>query len=250
MRKSRFRLPSHSVCTAAALALSSLIVGTAVAAPARNSDGFGPAPRGKVALQPLKHTCATGEPQGACRNIGVTEGWYRGRTVNFLYTQNYFCDRTVPAGSANGCEAGQKFNRVPPGTTSERYTDPLFIPIPLFTGRTGPLQCPTGPCVDHPMNIDLSRLAAALGKPAAALRDVPLPGHDHLIASRNHNRPEWWPVYVIGVTDPASFARIERAKNLATALRLAADPRDGVTKPIPTNVFLWFQTLPGTVRHR
>ncbi len=98
--------------------------------------------------------------------------------------------------------------------------------------------------------IDLSRLAAALGKPAPALRDVPLPGHDHLIATRNHNRPEWWPVYVIGVTDPASFARIERAKDLGTALRLAADPRNGVTKPIPTNVFPWFQTLPVTLRHR
>ncbi len=80
---------------------------------------------------------------------------------------------------------------------------------------------------------------------------MPLPGHDHIIADRNDNRPEWWPVYVIGVTKPASFHKIEQAKNLKTALRLAGNPANGVTKPIPTNSFLWFQTLPGVVRtHR
>ena len=142
---------------------------------------------------------------------------------------------------------GQKFNHVPPGTTSEKFTDPLFIPVPLYSSPKEWLQCPTGPCIDHPMNADLSRLAGALGQPASALKDVPLPGHDHIIADRKNNRPEWWPVYVIGVTSPASFAKIEHAKDLKTALQLANNPANGVTKPIPTNIFLWFQTLPGTV---
>lgn len=166
MRALLSRLPSRVTYTASALVLSAVAVaGTAAAAPASGGSGFGPAPRARIALQPLKHACLTGQPQQLCRNIGVTEGWYNGATVNFLYTQNYFCDRTVKAGSRNGCEAGQKFNHVPPGTTSEAFTDPLFIPVPLYSSPKERLQCPAEHCVDHPMKADLSRLAAALGLP-------------------------------------------------------------------------------------
>ncbi len=213
-----------------------------------HQSGFGPAPTGNHVIQPLRNMCTTGQPQDLCRNIGVTDGWYNGRTTQFLYTQNYYCDTSVSSGADSRCEAGQKFNHVPPGTTSEAFTDPLYIPVPLFTPGPDHLQCPAGePCVDHPKTIDLSRLASALGKPASALRNVPLPGHDHIITDRNNNRPEWWPVYVIGVSNPDSFAKIEEGKDLATATRLADDPNSGVTKPIPTNTFLWFQTLPGTI---
>ncbi|RAJ32053.1 hypothetical protein K353_05929 [Kitasatospora sp. SolWspMP-SS2h] len=209
------------------------------------NTGFGPGPVGERTIQPLKNQCATGEPQDLCRNIGVTDGWYEGKDVKFLYTQNFFCDTAVTSGASNGCEVGEKFKNLPPGTASEQFVDPLFIPVPLFSPAP-PVQCPTGPCIDHPDNIDLSRLAGALGKPADQLKDVPLPGHDHIIADRNMDRPEWWPVYVVGVTNPESFKEIEKGKDLATLKRLAADPNSGVTAPIPTNVFLWFQTLAGT----
>ncbi|SEK47776.1 hypothetical protein [Streptacidiphilus jiangxiensis] len=209
--------------------------------------GFGPPPSGSIAVQPLAHPCMTGMPQDLCQNIGTTEGWYEGHTVRFLYTQNYYCDPSVSAGSSNGCEVGAKYKHVPPGTTSDAFTDPLYIPVPLFAPAPGHLQCPAGPCVDHPMTIDLTRIAGALGVPASKLKNVPLPGHDHLIADRNFNRPEWWPVYVIGVTNPCSFQKIEQAKSFAEAQKLAKDPKNGVTAPIPTNVFLWFQTLQGSL---
>ncbi|MFJ7280705.1 hypothetical protein [Kitasatospora sp. NPDC098663] len=209
-------------------------------------DGFGPPPMGEHTVQPLKNPCMTGEPEDLCRNIGVTDGWFSGHDVKFLYTQNYFCDLSVTSGADSGCEVGQKFNTVPPGTTSEAFTDPLFIPVPLFSPAPANLQCPAGPCVDHPMTIDLSRIAAALGASPDALRNVSVPGHDHIIADRNMDRPEWWPVYVIGVTNPDSFTKIRQGKDLATATRLAQDPNAGVTAPIPTNLFLWFQTLAGT----
>ncbi|MFJ1648161.1 hypothetical protein [Streptomyces sp. NPDC088258] len=211
--------------------------------------GFGPAPTGDRTVQPLKKACATGRPQDLCRNIGVTEGWYEGSTVTFLYTQNFYCDPSVPSGAASKCEAGTKANRVPPGTTSERFTDPLYIPVPLFSPGPAALQCPANePCVDHPTSIDLSALSAALKTPAAKLKNTMLPGHDHIIADRNKNRPEWWPVKVVAVSDPDSYAKIQAGKDLATVTKLAADPNSGVSRPIDTNVFLWFQTLPGTDR--
>lgn len=81
---------------------------------------------------------------------------------------------------------------------------------------------PARACVDHPDTIDLSRIASALGKSPDALRNVPLPGHDHIITDRNADLPEWWPVYVVGVTDPASFREIEHDKDYATLQRPAA----------------------------
>ncbi|MBP0456564.1 hypothetical protein [Streptomyces montanisoli] len=212
-----------------------------------SDSGFGPAPTADHVRQPLKDKCTTGQPQDVCRNIGVTDGWFNGETTQFLYTQNFWCDTSVPSAAPSKCETGAKFNHVPPGTDSIKSTDPLYIPVPLFKPGPAKLQCPAGkPCVDHPTNIDLSRLAPALKMPASALKNVPLPGHDHIITDRNDNRPEWWPVYVVGVTNPASFAKIQQGKDLATVNKLAADPNSGVTKPIPTNTFLWFQTLPGT----
>jgi hypothetical protein len=238
---------SRSAVTAS-LTAAALLGGMATAGAA--GSGFGPAPAGSKTVQPLAHPCITGLPQDLCQNIGTTEGWYDGHTVRFLYTQNYFCDRSVPAGSSNGCEVGAKYKHVPPGTTSDAFTDPLFIPVPLFKHVPKNLQCPAGPCVDHPMTIDLTRIASALGVPpkkVKSLRNVLLPGHDHLISDRNNNRPEWWPVYVIGVTKEDSFEKIEKAKSLAEAQKLAKNPKNGVTGPIPTNVFLWFQTLQGNL---
>ncbi|WP_069626467.1 hypothetical protein [Streptomyces niveus] len=225
-------------------------VGLAVAegaSDAADAEGFGPSPTGKRTVQPLKNECTTGEPQDLCRNIGVTDGWYEGETIKFLYTQNFFCDPSVSSGAPSKCEAGAKYNNVPPGTTSDKFTDPLYIPVPLFKPGPKTLQCPANvPCVDHPTSIDLSRLASALKMPASALKNTELPGHDHIITDRNNDRPEWWPVFVVGVTDPGSFKKIQAGKSFDTIKKLAADPKSGVTQPIPTNTFLWFQTLPGT----
>ncbi|MDT0439740.1 MULTISPECIES: hypothetical protein [Streptomyces] len=234
-----------------ALALSGLATGGLAlaegAGDTADAQGFGPDPTGGRTVQPLKNQCTTGEPQDLCRNIGVTDGWFQGKTIKFLYTQNFFCDPAIASGAPSKCEAGAKYQNVPPGTTSAKFTDPLYIPVPLFKPAPKALQCPANvPCVDHPTTIDLSRLAAALKMPASALKNTELPGHDHIITDRNNNRPEWWPVYVVAVTDPGSFAKIQEGKSFDTVKKLAANPNSGVSQPIPTNTFLWFQTLPGT----
>lgn len=198
---------------------------------------------GKV-IDNLVSDCPTYTMPGQCQNIGLTKDFYAGSTVDALYTETYYCDRAVSSGAASGCEAGVGYKHLPPGVSSAKYVDPLWIPVPLFK-PTPSTQCPMTGCVDHPMTIDLSRLSSALGVPAGKLKDVPVPAHDHVINTRNNDLPEWWPVIVVGVTNRASWDKITRAKSLAEVRSLQSDKSSGVTPDIPTNLFLWFQTLPG-----
>ena len=194
----------------------------------------------------LVNNCTNGAP-GSCDNVGVTSDWLNGQNVQALYTQEYFCDTSVSSQAASGCEVGAPAKNLPPGVSSAQFTDPLYIPVPLFSPGPSYLQCAAGvPCIDHPTSIDLTRIASALGVSPSAVANAMLPGHDHIITTRNGNKPEWWPVVVIGVTNPGSFKLIEQAKSLAEVRLLQSIPNSGVTPDIPTNVSLFFQTLPGT----
>lgn len=202
---------------------------------------------------PLKNDCtATGSSVPACNQqaIGLTKGTYDGKTANFLYSENYFCDKSVSAQSSNGCEAGAKYQKLPTGTPSSKYIDPLYIIVPLFSPAPSNLQCPTsGYCIDHPLTMDLTRLSSTLdpilGTTKSQLADAPASPHSHIVLSANNNQPEWWPVNVIGVTSQSAYDKITSSSDeYATAKSLAAQ-QAGATTPIPTNIFLWFQVLPG-----
>lgn len=202
---------------------------------------------------PLTNDCvAAGSSVPACNKqaIGLTKGSYEGKTANFLYSENYFCDKSVSAQSSNGCEAGAKYQELPTGTPSSKYLDPLYIIVPLFKPAPTDLQCPTsGYCIDHPPTMDLSRLSSTLdpilGTTKSQLANAPASSHSHIVLTDNNNQPEWWPVNVIGVTSQSAYNKITSSSNeYATAQSLAAQ-KAGATAPIPTNAFLWFQVLPG-----
>ena len=78
---------------------------------------------------------------------------------------------------------------------------------------------------------------------------MPLPGHDHLLTTRNGDQPEWWNVVVIPVTSPKGLATVEGSKtyNAVKAQENLAGSGIGVAGvgEVPTNAYLWFQTLPG-----
>lgn len=228
-----------------ALAAATLLLGTAGTAYA--ATGPGPTAPGGVTVNPLQYSCTVGG--ATCNNVGITHDFYNGTNVEALYTQKYFCDTSVASNASNGCEAGATYNHLPPGVSSAAATDPLYVPVPLGFTPTQQLQCPATGCIDHPMHIDLSRLAAALpGHPtAASLDNVALPGHDHVIANLNGNLPEWWPITVVGVTNQAAWTAITNAKSYAEIQTLQHQTGSGVTGNIPTNAFLYFQTLPGQV---
>ena len=130
------------------------------------------------------------------------------------------------------------------------HIDPLYIPVPLYSSPpVAYTQCSSAiTCIDHPATIDLSQLASTLGCPAASLDNVALPGHDHLLTTRNGDQPEWWNVIVIPVTSPADWPR-SRGQELRGCQGAGDAPGSGIgvrrCPEVPTNAYLWFQTLPG-----
>ncbi len=173
----------------------------------------------------LKNDCGATAPN--CQGIGISRDWIDGQDVEALYTEPFYCGSTsVTVHSSSGCEAGSDPTSVPPGvadrtpptpTRTNSQIDPLYIPVPLYSSpAVGYNQCASAiTCIDHPATIDLSQLASVLGAPAAALDNVPLPGHDHLLTTRNGDQPEWWNVIVIPVTSPAGLASVESSKSYA-----------------------------------
>ena len=178
----------------------------------------------------LKNDCGATAPN--CQNIGISHDWIDGQDVEALYTEPFYCGTTTATvHSCTGCEAGSDPTSVPPGvadttpptpTQTNSQIDPLYIPVPLYSSPPVPyVQCSGAiTCIDHPATIDLSQLAAVLGAPASSLDNVPLPGHDHLLTTRNGDQPEWWNVIVIPVTSAKGLASVEAAKNYTSVKAL------------------------------
>jgi hypothetical protein len=178
-------------------------------------------------------------------DFGMTKAFFKGHRVGFTYTHGFFCDTSVSSSASSKCEVGAKWKKAP-----SAQHDPLFITVPLgFTPGKMP-DCPANlTCVDHPMTIDLSRLEPAL-KPlypqftdaqlTAALKNYATPEHDHFITDRNHGRPEWWDVYVVGVTSPKTFNAIHRHRSYGYVNKLIKHGNKNVVGPVPSNLFLFF----------
>ncbi len=177
--------------------------------------------------------------------FGKTDGNFAGSGSSFTYTKGYFCDTSVEADSSTGCEVGAPWKKAP-----SAQHDPLYITVPLgFTVPAMKMECPDKlVCVDHPATMDLSRLAATLApifgttpaKLAPALKNYATPGHNHYVADLNNTKPEWWDVYVVGVTDPATWYKIQNHNSYDYIAGLVKAGNPNVTAPIPTNLFLYF----------
>ena len=207
-----------------------------------------------ASIDNLNNDCGATAPN--CENIGTSHDWIDGQDVVALYSEQFFCDTTVTSGATTGCEGGAPPKAVPPGvadptapsvTQTNGNIDPLYVPTPIYASpAVAYTQCPAViVCIDHPATIDLSRLSSALGAPPAALANVPLPSHDHLLTTRNGDQPEWWNVIVIPVSSPAGLAAVEHAKDYQAVKAMEGVAGSGIVGEVPTNAYLWFQTLPG-----
>ncbi len=195
-------------------------------------------------VSPLQYNCAndspTCGPTSTSPGIGESYGYYNGQDVRLLYTENYYCGTSAgpTPGSTSGCEAGYASTTSPPANTT--HADTLYIPVPLFANPP-PTQCSAAAtCIDHPATIDLSALASADSALAGAT-NVGLPNHDHVVGTRNNGNPEWWSVEVVATTSPTVF------NTLTSVSAINAAKSAGTVVEAPTNVFLFFQVLPGTV---
>jgi hypothetical protein len=191
-------------------------------------------------------TAAQGSSPGRGENdFGMTHAYFRGHAVKFTYSHGYFCDTSVSSKSSTGCEVGQKWNKAPSGDH-----DPLFITVPLGFKPKKMVDCPANlTCVDHPTTVDMTRLEPAL-KPlypqytdaqlTAALQDFMTPEHDHFITTRAGGKREWWDVYVVGVTSPKVFRKIQQHRSYGYVRKLIRQKNKNVVGPIPSNIFLFF----------
>jgi hypothetical protein len=247
-------VPASQAADLTATAPPGPAVATAPAAPPASQVESG------TTIDNLRNDCGATAPN--CQGIGISHDWIDGQDVDALYTEPFYCGTTATTvHSATGCEAGADPTSVPPGvsdptpptpTVTNGQIDPLYIPVPLYASPpVAYTQCPgVITCIDHPATIDLSLLAPTLGvADAASLDNVPLPSHDHLLTTRNGDQPEWWNVIVIPVTSAKGLATVEQAKDYATVKALETVAGSGIGVPgapeVPTNAYLWFQTLPG-----
>jgi hypothetical protein len=163
--------------------------------------------------------------------VGNTRGWYRGRTVRFHYTKDFFCRRPPSSKAVSHCELGDNYQRIPAGEF-----DPLYVVVPIgFTPRERTLQCPTaGRCIDHPHRIDLSRVFGS------GTGNTLTPPHSHVVTTEAGGDLEWWNVDVVGVTSRAAWHRIVRGKSYHAIQRMRSRGNTHVTTNIPTNLFLFF----------
>ncbi len=229
--------------------------GASASAPAATHVAQDPPPNGDsgTTIDPLQYNCGNDAP--TCGQVGESNGYYNGTNVDLLYSEDYYCDPGVSShDSATGCEAGagpsspnpsgQSANGTILGNT--KHSDTLYIPVPVgFTPP--PTQCiGTATCIDHPPTIDLSALAGYLGVGSPSTLDsVPIPAHDHVVATRNGGLPEWWNVQVVATKSLATFNKLTSLAAITTA-EADGNPATAATA-VPTNAFLFFQVLPGTL---
>jgi len=164
--------------------------------------------------------------------MGFTDGWFDGKTVQFFYNKEFFCQQPPTSGAPSNCEAGAE-GQVEPRSGN---IPTLYVMVPIgITVPQSTLQCPVaGSCINHPSTIDLSRI---FGEGAAS---VPLPPHSHIV---DEAQGGWWEIEVIGVTSLDTWNQIVAAKSLDKVRELQA-AGTGITGDIPSNLYLFFNVRP------
>ena len=166
-----------------------------------------------------------------------TPAWSNGQDVTIQYPQNFFCDKSVPSAAPSGCEVGTDSN-VGPVANAGRSV--LYVLTPLFPNPSPAPMCGVASCPNHPLNVDLSRIAGALSASPDAVANVALPAHSHIL---DGNAGGWWDVKIVAVTNQAAWAELARDKSQATMDRLIGTTDSGVLGPIPTNLYLFFNVV-------
>ena len=168
----------------------------------------------------------------------TTPAWSGGTTVNIQYPQNFFCDTSVASHASSGCEVGTAANVGPVGNPNRSV---LYVLVPLFHESPIPApMCAQASCPNHPLNIDLSRIAGPLGASPQDVAEVPLPAHSHIL---DGNAGGWWQVKIVAVTNQAAWATLAAGKSQMVMDSLISDPKSGVLGPIATNMYLFFNVV-------
>lgn len=174
--------------------------------------------------------CSKGGP--GCMNIGFTDAWYNGQTVQLEYSHRFFCAEPPSSGASSRCEAGRAATVAP---SSGPVVSSIYELIPMgFTPPSSTLQCGSR-CIDHPRTIDLSRVFGGMGK------DATLGVRSFVIEDTESFQSTWWPVVLVGVKNLQAWNTIVAAKNVAAVD--ACQASGGCVSEVETDAFVFFQVL-------
>lgn len=167
-----------------------------------------------------------------CIQIGFTDAWFDGHTVQLEYSHRFFCDRSQPSDAETGCEAGHAAAVAP---KSGSVVSEIYVLIPLgFSPPGSTLQCGVR-CIDQPRTIDLSDAFSGRGS------DAVLGPRSFVIEDAEAFQSTWWPVVMVGVKNMTAWNTIVAAKNIEAVD--ACQTNGGCRPEVETNEFLFFQTL-------
>jgi hypothetical protein len=177
-----------------------------------------------------------------------------GVVVQTVYEQGYFVGSNATYNSTYGTEplqAGPAVGVNPSTFPSAHANDTLWVLVPWW----GPSSAPYDPayqpatygiqeqcapaniqvCYDHPATIFVPGLGV-----------VPLPGHDHLIATNHAGQDVWWNVAVDLILKQSAWPTVTAfgQSGITSLAALLAAQKAGTSSPdLPTNVFLNFAVV-------
>src|SRR5262249_5653850 len=175
-----------------------------------------------------------------CIDIGFTDAWFNGQTVQLEYSHDFFCATPPKSSGSSRCEAGEAAITAPP---SGPVVSNVYLLIPIgFSPPESTLQCPVdGRCIDHPDTIDLSRLDGPQGKHGKHGKPTILPAHSFVIEDQESFQSTWWPMVLVRVKTLDAWNAIAAAKSIDAVD--ACQANGGCFTENDTNAFLFFQVL-------
>jgi hypothetical protein len=177
-----------------------------------------------------------------------------GVVVQTVYEQGYYVGSNATFNSTYGTEPLQSQAAVgvnPTTFPSAHANDTLWVLVPWW----GPASAPYAPaynpaaygiqeqcapatiqiCYDHPATIYVPGLGV-----------VPLPGHDHLIATNHAGQDVWWNVAVDLIYQKSAWPMVTAfgQSGITSLADLLAAQKAGTSSPdLPTNLFLNFAVV-------
>jgi hypothetical protein len=172
--------------------------------------------------------CKTGGPD--CINIGFTDAWFNGDTVQLEYSHRFFCSEPPSSEAPSGCEAGDSAATAPP---SGPVVSEIYMLVPLgFSAPSSKVQCGAR-CIDQPSTMDLSRIG---GDDEATFTQ-----RSFVIEDAEAFQSTWWPVVVVGVKNLNAWNHIASEKTIDAVD--ACQAAGGCMQEAESNAFLFFQVL-------
>lgn len=181
---------------------------------------------GRVSRTPSVPSNSANPNSAAGDTKGFVHGWLDGQTVMLRYTRLYFCAEPPQSAVSTGCEVGAG----PTVTPRAGRIPTLYVLAPLgFSPDPSTVHCPEGiVCVNHPPNLDLSRV----GGPDSVFA----PAHSHIVTDQQAG---WHQAVVLPVPSAEAWNEIAAARSLTKARELQAAGRVG--PDTPTNLYFFFE---------